>query len=79
MVAGFKRMALPSQRNSVIDKTATGIDADTVRPTLSPRYTDEAAKMMPRIEPMISARTVSSVTFASEAMNGLKSSPLTWA
>ena len=40
-----------SARNSVIDSTATGIDAETVIPTLSTRYSDEAPKMMPRIAP----------------------------
>jgi hypothetical protein len=32
-----RRRAACSQRNSVIERTATGIDADTVRPTLRPR------------------------------------------
>jgi hypothetical protein len=35
----------------VIDKTAIGIEALTVMPTLSARYTDEAAKTIPRIAP----------------------------
>ena len=31
----------------MIEMTATGIEALTVRPTLSTRYSDEAPKMMP--------------------------------
>ena len=38
-------------RNSVIEITATGIDALTVSPTFRTRYSDEAPKMMPRIVP----------------------------
>jgi hypothetical protein len=37
-----------------------GIEAETVRPIFSARYTLEAAKTMPRIAPRITARTVSS-------------------
>ncbi|OGQ18022.1 MAG: hypothetical protein A2138_21165 [Deltaproteobacteria bacterium RBG_16_71_12] len=37
MLVGARCNAFCAQRNSVIDKTATGIEADTVRPTLRPR------------------------------------------
>jgi hypothetical protein len=49
-----------SQRNSVIERTATGIDADTVRPILRPRYVDDAAKTMPSTAPITTAGMVSS-------------------
>jgi hypothetical protein len=42
----FERM-----RKSVIEMTATGIEALTVRPTFSTRYSDDAPKIMPRIVP----------------------------
>ena len=35
----------------MIDSTAMGTDADTVMPTLSTRYSDEAPKMMPSTAP----------------------------
>src|SRR5581483_11020837 len=38
-------------RNSVIDSTAIGTDAETVMPTLSSRYSDDAPKMMPSTAP----------------------------
>ena len=38
-------------RNSVIDSTATGIDAETVRPTRSTRYKDDAPKTIPSSVP----------------------------
>ena len=43
-----------------MDSTAIGMEAETVRPTLTARYTDEAAKTMPSTEPSTSPRTVSS-------------------
>ena len=47
-------------RNSVIDSTATGIDADTVMPTLSTRYSDDAPKTMPSTAPTSTAGQVNS-------------------
>ena len=44
----------------MIDSTATGIDADTVMPTLSTRYSDEAPKMMPSTAPTSTAGQVNS-------------------
>ena len=49
-----------SMRHSVIEMTATGMDALTVRPTLSTRYSDEAPKMMPSSVPVRTARSVNS-------------------
>src|SRR6266853_493619 len=57
----FSRMVdFPRVRKKATANTAIGIDADTVRPILSARYTLEAAKIMPRIAPRITARRVSS-------------------
>ena len=53
-----KMRAIP--RNSVIESTATGMDADTVMPTLSTRYSDEAPNRMPRITPAVTAGQVNS-------------------
>ncbi len=47
-------------RNSVIESTATGIDADTVIPTRRTRYSDDAPKTIPRIAPSATAVQVSS-------------------
>ncbi len=60
IVAGRKRNTLDSTRNSVIDSTATGIEAETVIPTFSTRYSDEAPKTMPRITPAMTAPQVNS-------------------
>jgi len=57
----FSRMVeRPSQRKIVIDSTAIGIDALTVSPILSARYTFDAPKMSPSSTPSTIARTVSS-------------------
>src|SRR5438067_612575 len=47
-------------RNSVIDSTAIGTDAETVMPTLSSRYSDEAPKTIPRRVPTTSGPKVNS-------------------
>ena len=44
----------------MIESTAIGMDAETVSPTLSARYTLDAAKITPSTAPRTSARTVSS-------------------
>ena len=57
----FSRMVeRPSQRKIVIDRTAMGIDALTVSPILSARYTFDAPKMSPSTTPSAMARRVSS-------------------
>jgi hypothetical protein len=57
----FSRMVdLPSVRKKATARTAIGIDAETVSPILSARYTLDAAKMMPRMAPRMTARGVSS-------------------
>src|SRR2546421_12554408 len=57
----FSRMVeRPSQRKIVIDSTAIGIDALTVSPIFSARYTLEAPKMSPSRTPSTMARRVSS-------------------
>ncbi len=47
-------------RDSVMASTATGIDAETVRPTLSVRYSDDAPKTIPKSEPTTTAPQVNS-------------------
>ena len=59
-----------SSRKSVIEMTATGIDALTVRPTFSTRYSDDAPNTMPRIVPTRTGRNVSSRMFRSAGMYG---------
>ncbi len=60
IVAGRKPNMRENARNSVIDSTDTGIDAETVIPTLSTRYNDEAPKMMPSTAPTTTAGQVNS-------------------
>ncbi len=60
IVAGRRPRSLAPARNKVIDRTATGIDAETVIPTRSTRYSDDAPKMIPRIAPSKSAGQVNS-------------------
>src|SRR4051812_49183483 len=60
IVAGRVPSSLEAARNSVIDRTATGIDAETVIPTRSTRYSDDAPKMIPRIDPRRTPDHVSS-------------------
>ena len=56
--------------NRVMAITATGIEALTVRPTFSTRYSEEAPKTIPRMTPMNSARKVISGSFASAGIYG---------
>jgi hypothetical protein len=56
-----------------MESTATGIDALTVIPTLRARYTEEAAKTIPRIAPIATARNVNSLGVSEAGINGLKS------
>ena len=60
MVARRRPNACERPRNSVMASTATGIDADTVMPTLSTRYSDEAAKIRPSDVPRTTADKVNS-------------------
>ncbi len=47
-------------RKIVMARTAIGIDADTVMPTLRNRYSDEAPKTIPSTTPSSTAESVSS-------------------
>ncbi len=47
-------------RKSVIERTAIGIDAETVMPTFSTRYSDDMPKTMPRTAPTSTADHVNS-------------------
>ena len=55
----------PTSRNSATVITAAGIDAETVRPTRSPRYAFAAPNTMPRSTPATTAFSVNSATGAS--------------
>ncbi len=55
-------------RNSVIESTATGIDAETVRPTRSTRYRDDAPKTIPSSVP---ASTDWKVNSGIDALSGM--------
>ena len=60
-------------RNNEIDSTAIGIDAETVIPTFSTRYIDDAEKMIPRIVPISTDEIVNSGTLVLLAgTNGVK-------
>ena len=59
-------------RKRVIEMTAIGTEAETVRPTLRARYTEEAPKTRPSREPIARARRVSSGRRASSGTKGLK-------
>src|SRR5204862_5632127 len=54
-------------RNSGIDSTAMGTDADTVSPTFRTRYSDDAPKMMPRTPPV---STVGQVNSGGDSVGG---------
>src|SRR5689334_16533883 len=70
MVAGRNPVSRENPRNRVMARTATGIDADTVIPTLRTRYRDEAAKISPRQVPVTTAETVNSRGAFSGGTNG---------
>jgi hypothetical protein len=50
--------------------TAMGIDAETVKPALSARYTVAAPKMIPKQAPVMTAFHVNSFITVSGAING---------
>src|SRR6185369_10118381 len=50
----------PRTRNSAMGRTATGMEAETVSPTFTERYTELAANSTPSTLPWTSPRTVSS-------------------
>src|SRR6185503_9479145 len=57
----FSRIdARPNARRILIDSTEIGMEAATVSPARRPTYTVTAPKMMPKIDPSTSARTVNS-------------------
>src|SRR5690349_4623080 len=72
----FSRMVdRPRVRKNATDSTAMGIEADTVSPILSARYTLEAANTIPRMAPRIRARTVSSAGDRDAGTKGSKLVP----
>ena len=78
VAADGMRSARAAQRKIVMESTATGMDAETVSPTLSPRYTEEAANRMPRTLPRMSPRRVSSRMTVSGATKGWCSAGPAW-
>ena len=74
MVARRVRKTRLKPRKMVIERTATGMEAETVRPTLSTRYMLEAPKRMPSSAPTMSGTGVSSGMSFSAGMNGWCSS-----
>ena len=68
----FSRMLpLPKIRKMATAITATGMDALTVKPTLSPIYALAAAKMIPRIIPVKIALKVNSGRYSCLPIYGL--------
>ena len=64
----FSRMVVPKKRlPKEIANTAMGMDADTVKPALSARYTVAAPKIIPNTAPKIMARIVNSLTLVTSA------------
>ena len=61
----------PSVRKNATERTAMGIEADTVSPILSARYTLDAANTSPSSAPRIKARAVSSAGDCSGGTNGV--------
>ena len=59
-IVALRRPSFESTRKSVMEITATGIDALTVKPTLSTRYSEEAPKTMPSNVPTMSGSGVNS-------------------
>ena len=57
----------------MIARTATGIDAETVIPTLRKRYSDDAPKTIPSIDPSTTAENVNSGNWALSGNIGMKS------
>src|ERR1051326_62994 len=73
MVARRKPNTLARTRNSVIDSTAIGTDAETVMPTFNNKYSDDAPKIMPKTAPVTTARIVNSGGRSVGGTNGLNS------
>jgi hypothetical protein len=68
----FSRIEVrPSARKMEMDITAIGIEAETVSPTRSARYTLDAPKTMPRIAPTMTARAVNSGRMVVAGTKGL--------
>src|SRR5260221_14274432 len=75
MVVRRMNGSLEKTRNRVIDRTATGIDAETVSPTFNTRYIDDAPKTMPSSAPTTSDGQVNSGMTTLSGTNGLCSLP----
>src|SRR5688572_19578366 len=61
-----------SMRNNAIEMTATGIEALTVSPVFSTRYSEDAPKIIPSTVPTTRLRAVNSGIFTEAGMYGSK-------
>src|SRR5229473_1525229 len=71
-IVAFLKPIFESARNSVIEITATGIEALTVKPVFKTRYSDEAPNTIPSSVPMISGSGVNSRKRTFAGMYGRK-------
>jgi hypothetical protein len=71
-IVASRRPNFENSRKRVMEMTATGIEALTVNPTFSTRYSDDAPNTIPRNVPTISGKTVSSRILTPAGMYGRK-------
>jgi hypothetical protein len=62
--------ARPKARRMLMESTAMGMEAATVRPARRPTYTVTAPKITPKTEPRKRARKVNSGRFSPGGTNG---------
>src|SRR5579864_1408480 len=63
----------PNARKMLMDKTAIGMEAETVRPARSPTYTETAPNRIPNSAPSTIARRLNSRRFSPASTNGRNS------
>src|ERR1700733_233909 len=63
----------PKARRILIERTAIGMEAETVRPARKPTYTETAPNRIPNNEPSKTARKLNSRTFSSASTYGRNS------
>src|ERR1700689_2652855 len=63
----------PNGRRMLIERTAIGIEAETVRPARKPTYTETAPNRIPNSEPNMIARRLNSRTLSSASTYGRNS------
>jgi hypothetical protein len=70
MTPASRTRSIDNSLNNTMEITATGIDALTVRPTLSTKYSDDAPNTIPSRVPTSNERIVSSGKMVPAAMYG---------